>query len=60
MEIKNYTKKENKTIFYIYEWIDCPEKIKEITTNKIRSKTPLGLFEVANWTNELKKLIQVN
>ena len=41
---------------WVYEWINCPNDIKKVTTNKVRSKTQLGLLEIMNWINELRSL----
>ena len=41
---------------WVYEWINCPNDIKEITTNTVRSKTRLGLSEIMNWIETLRYL----
>ena len=41
---------------WVYEWVDCPDELLEITTNRIQSTTQLGLVEVMGWINELRSL----
>jgi hypothetical protein len=48
--------KIGRTYHYVYEWINCPESIKEITSNRIRSKSPLSIGEVVHWIDQLRFL----
>jgi len=41
---------------WVYEWIDCPKEILELTTNRVQSKTQLGLSEIMQWMDELRSL----
>jgi hypothetical protein len=47
----------NKRV-YVYEWIDCPEEIKAITSNRLQSLTELTLLHIINWIAELKQLTE--
>ena len=42
---------------YVYEWLNCPQSIKDITTNTIQSKSELSLSEIMKWIGDLKTLI---
>lgn len=49
-------KKIGNKYHWVYEWIDCPDTIKELTTNRVQSTTQLGLLEIMNWIKELRSL----
>lgn len=41
---------------WVYEWTNCPDTILQITTNRIRSKTQLGVYEICEWIATLRAL----
>lgn len=45
----------NKRI-YVYEWIDCPDRIKSLTNPTIQSKHELRLDEIIDWIKQLKNM----
>jgi hypothetical protein len=41
---------------WVYEWIECPSEVMKLTTNRVQSKTQLGLGEIMTWMDELRSL----
>lgn len=48
--------KVGRSIHLIYEWLSCPPGLAELTTPKLRTKSPIGGKEAEDWINQLKSV----
>lgn len=55
LNITEHTEKVGNTVHYVYTWNDCPGEILAICTNKMRSKSKLGLLALAQWQSDLRQ-----
>jgi flagellar biosynthesis regulator FlaF len=46
--------KINNKYFYTYCWINCPDDIKKLTTNKIIVELEPSINDIDNWINDIK------
>lgn len=45
---------------YIYKWINCPDAMRSIISDRLKSKILLSSTDIDRWVNELKYASKLN